>query len=171
MVYRIHPKAKIFNTAKIVRQHHSIIVEADCTIGDFAFIAARNFWMMYGSQVGMHAVIGGGGDVVLKRFSVVGSNATLIPATESPKAEYMCEAGPPDGRKVIRGSICIGEKAYIGAGATICVSEDDPDIEIGDRVIIGAGSYIDKSIPNDRMVYPKQTLVNIPREIWLKETR
>ena len=168
MVYHISKKAKIYDTARIVKTRHNISIDDECTICDFAFIGARNFTMQKGSQIGIGAIIGGGGDVLLKPYSVVGSHCKIIPATESPKAEYMCEAGPPAGRKVIRGSITIGEKAYIGVGATICITEAEPNINIGDNAIVGAGSYIDKSILNNEIVYPKQTLVRKKREIWTK---
>lgn len=169
MVYKVSKDAQIYKTAKIVKAKHNITICEGCIISDFAFIAARNFTMQHHSQVGMGAIIGGGGDVTLRPHSVVGSGSHLIPATESPKAEYMCEGAPPEGRRVIRGSITLGEKAYIGVGATICVSEDEPHIIIGDNAIVGAGAYIDKSIPDNLVVYPKQILVRKPREIWYKE--
>jgi acetyltransferase-like isoleucine patch superfamily enzyme len=169
MVYKISKYAKVYDTAKIIKARHNIVVEDLCMICDHSFIAARNFHMGIGSQVGIGALIAGGGDVTLKPYSTVGSGAKLIPATESPKAEYMCDSVEEGkGRKVIRGSITIGEKAYIGVGATICVSEKNPDIIIGDNTIIGAGVYIDKSIEADLMVIPQQSLTVKKREIWFK---
>jgi acetyltransferase-like isoleucine patch superfamily enzyme len=156
--------ARIYDTARIVKARHNVRIEDDCMVSDFAFIAARNFIMMRGSQVGIGAFIGGGGDVTLKPYSVVGSQARLIPATESTSAEYMCEAAPPDRRKVIRGSITIGEKAYIGVGATICITEKEPHIEIGNNTVIGAGTYIDKSVEPDVIIRPRQELVWKKRE-------
>lgn len=170
MVYKISKYARIFDTARILKARHNVVVDDLCIICDFAFIGARNFTMQKGSQVGIGALIAGGGDVTLKPYSTVGSGAMLIPATESPKAEYMCDAmAEGEGRKVIRGSIIIGEKAYIGVGAIICVSEKNPNIVIGDNTIIGAGAYIDKSIESNLVVFPYQTLHIKQREVWFKK--
>lgn len=164
MSYNVNKSARIYDTARIVKAKHNVTIGEDCMVSDFAFIAARNFIMMKGSQVGIGAFIGGGGDVTLASYSVVGSQARLIPATESTTAEYMCEAAPPEKRKVIRGSITIGEKAYIGVGATICITEKEPHIEIGNRTVIGSGTYIDKSVEDNVIIRPRQELVWKKRE-------
>lgn len=172
MVYKVSKYARIYD-ARIVKAEHNIEIEDLCMVCDFAFIGARNFRMEKGSQVGMGAIIAGGGDVTLKQYSTVGSGAMLIPATESVHAEYMCdsvEEGNNSGRKVTRGSITIGEKAYIGVGAIICISEKEPHITIGDNTIIGAGAYIGKSVPSNMVVIPEQTLRVKPREILIKRT-
>jgi galactoside O-acetyltransferase len=146
--------SKIYPTAKIVEEGREIIIGRNCFIGDFAFVAARKLVMEDGSQISPHAIISGGGEVYLGKFSVIGFNAVLIPATDSPTAKYMCESKPEEERQIIRGSIRIGEGAYIGSGAVICVSKKSPNIEIGDYAVIGALSYIDKSIPPNTVVHP-----------------
>lgn len=146
--------SKIYETAKIVVEDREITIGKNCLIGDFAFIAARKLVMERGSQISPHAVISGGGEVYLGKFSVVGFGAILIPATDSPTARYMCEARAEHERQIVRGSIKLGEGAYIGSGAIICVSKKCPNIEIGDYTVIGALSYIDKSVPANTIIHP-----------------
>ena len=158
-VYKIDPGARIFDTARIVKASHRIVIEDKCLVCDFAFIGARDFMMEYGSQIGIGAIIGGGGRVYIGKYCTIGSNAMLLPATESPDAKLMCEAAPEDQRKIIRGSITLREGAYIGVGATVCVTEDHPDILIGPYSIVGAGVYLDKDVPAYTTVIPKQELI------------
>lgn len=151
---KIDASSKIYETAKIVIKDHEISIGKNCLIGDFAFVAARKLVMEEGSQISPHAIIGGGGEIHLGKFSVVGFGAILIPATDSPIAKYMCEARSENERQIIRGSIKLGEGAYVGSGAIICVSRKCPNIEIGDYAVIGALSYIDKSVPANTIIHP-----------------
>lgn len=151
---KIGKGSKIFETAKIVQEGHEITIGDNCLIGDFAFVAARKLTMEEGAQISPHAIIGGGGEVYLGKFTVVGFGAMILPATDSPAAKYMCEAKPEEERKITRGSITLQGGAYIGAGAVICVSAKHPHIIIGKDAVIGALSYIDKSIPTDTIIHP-----------------
>lgn len=163
-VYEVDKGARIYDTARIVKANHIIRIADKCMVCDQAFIGARVFTMDYGSQVGIGAIIGGGGKVYLGKYSVVGSNAILIPATESSHAQLMCEAAPENMRKVIRGSIEVHDGAYIGVGAILCITEKRPHLHIGYRSIVGAGAYIDRDVPDDTVVIPKQELISKPRE-------
>jgi acetyltransferase-like isoleucine patch superfamily enzyme len=149
----VDSSSTIFPTSKIVSKEMEI--GKKCLIGDFAFVAARKLIMMDGSQISPHAIIGGGGNVTLSKYSVVGFGAKLFPATDQTSAEFMCEAAPPEKRDVIRGSITLGEGVYIGSGAVICVSKKCPNIEIGDNTVVGSLSYIDESLPANIVIHPK----------------
>lgn len=155
----IHETAKIYEPVTILdAPNRKITIGKNCRIGQFCFIAARNFLMEEGVQVSPQVTIGGGGDVTLKKFSVVSSGAKLIPATDTPEGNYMCDSKSELERAVIRGSITVGEGAYIGANAVICVCKEYPNIQIGDFAVIGALSYIDGNILANRIVHPRQTL-------------
>lgn len=145
--------SKIYDTARVLEYNRVVEIGVDCIIGDLAFVAARKLVMEDGSQISPHAIIGGGGDVILGKYSVVGFGAMLLPATDSPSAKYMCEAAPLEDREIIRGSITLGEGAYVGAGAVICVSKKHPNITIGDYSVVGSLSYIDKSFPANIVVH------------------
>ena len=151
---KIGKGSKIYETAKIVEEGHEIIIGENCLIGDFAFVAARKLTMEDGSQISPHAIIGGGGEVRLGRFTVVGFGAMLLPATDSPSGKYMCDAKPEQERKIIRGSIVLEEGAYIGSGAVVCINAKHSDITVGKNAVVGALSYIDKSIPADTIIHP-----------------
>jgi len=157
--------SKIYETAKIVKENREIIIGENCQIGDYAFIAARKLVMIDGSQISPHAVVSGGGEVVLGKFSVVGFGAMLIPATDSTSAQFMCEAAPLEKREIIRGSITLGEGAYIGAAAVVCVNKRNPNIIIGDYSVIGSLTYIDKSIPSHTIICPKTEYVTKKRKV------
>lgn len=146
--------SKIYETARIVEEGREILIGENCLVGDFAFVAARKLVMEDGSQISPHAIIGGGGEVHLGKFSVVGFGAMLLPATDSPTARYMCEAKPEEERQIIRGSITLGQGAYIGAGAVICVSKKCPNIKIGDHAVVGALSYVDESVAASTIIHP-----------------
>ena len=143
----IYPKA-------VVKPKTSEMIGKNCSIGDFAFVVPRVLEMEEGSQIGPHAIVSGGGEVYLKKYCVVGFGATLIPATDTKEAKYMCEAGPEEDRDIIRGSITIGENAYIGSRSVICVSRRCPDIVIGKGAVIGSLSYIDRSVPENTIIRP-----------------
>jgi len=144
--------SKIYATAKIVEEAE-ILIGKNCLIGDFAFIAARRLVMEDMSQISPYAIIGGGGEVRLGKCSVVGFGAILIPATDSPSGRYMCEVKPEEERDIIRGSITLGQGAYIGSGAVICVSKKCPNIEIGENAVVGALSYIDESVAANTIIH------------------
>lgn len=155
MSFSIHSTARIYEPVSFVEtEKHEYIIEKDCSIGQFTFIGARKFWMFAGSQIGPQATVGGGGDVYLGKYSVVGFGARLFPATDTAEGAYMCDSKPESERAVIRGSIHIGEGAYIGANAVVCVSKKYPDIHIGDFAVIGAGSYVDRDVPKNVVMHP-----------------
>lgn len=151
---KIGARSKIYPTARIVEDGREISIGKDCLIGDFAFVAARKLLMEDGSQISPHAIIGGGGEVQLGKFSVVGFGAILIPATDTPSGRFMCESISEEERQIIRGSISLGEGAYVGSGAIICVSKKCPNIKIGENVVVGAMSYIDESVAPNTIIHP-----------------
>ena len=146
--------SKIHATAKIVEEGHKILIGQNCLIGDFAFIAARILVMEDMSQISPHAIIGGGGEVRLGKYSVVGFGAILIPATDSPSGRFMCEAKSEEERDIVRGSITLGQGAYVGSGAVICISKKCPNIKIGENAVVGALSYIDESVAANTITRP-----------------
>lgn len=157
--------SKIYPTAKVFTKNRTVIIGKNCFIGQFAIVAPRKFIMMDGSQVNPRALLSGGGDITLGKRSVVGYGAILIPSTDRPEARYMCESAPSKKRKVLTGSITLGEGVYIGSNAVICISPKCPHIIIGKYAVIGALTYIDKSIPPYTIVHPKVELVMKKRVI------
>jgi len=158
---QIYPTAKIVNTTNDPAKFR---IGKKCIIGDFVFIALKRLRMGFGSQIAPHAMLSGGGEVIMEPFSVIGFGSHLITGTDTTRGKYMCEAASKEFRNVIRGSITLKKGAYIGSNAMICVCEEYPDIVIGENSVVGAFSYIDKDIPPNIIVYPKQELVFKPRE-------
>ncbi len=160
---KIGDGSKIYETAKIVDSGSwgsaEIEIGKNCLICDFTFIGVKKLIMREGSQIGLYASIHGGGEVTLGKYSVVGYGVRLISGSDSTSAKYMCDAAQPSEREVLIGSITLGEGAYIGTGAVICVSKKCPDIEIGDFSVVGALSYIDSSVPNRTIIHPRKDYV------------
>ena len=154
-IYKVGRGTKIYEPVIILKTGREIIIGDKCSIGQFVFIAARKFTMEQGSEIAPGAIIGGGGNVTIGKFSTVDFGAKLIPASDRPDAKYMCSAASLEDRKIVRGSITLGEGVFIGANAVICVTEKNPNIHIGNFAVIGAGSYIDKSIEAKTIIHPK----------------
>jgi len=148
----------LYPTAKITKETN-IFLSKDNIIGDFVFIHLRDLTMDEGAQIAPHAILSGGGIVIMHEYSVVGFGAHLITGTDTPKGKYMCEVAKPEERHVIKGIIILKKRAYIGSNAMICITEENPKITIGENSVIGAFSYIDKDIPSNVIVYPKQELI------------
>jgi acetyltransferase-like isoleucine patch superfamily enzyme len=112
--------------------------------------------MEEGAEIGPLAVLGGGGNIFLHKYSTINYGAKLIPGTFVTDGEYMNDAIPERSHQIV-GSITIDEGAYIGSNAVICISKNNPNIKIGKFAVIGALSYIDKDVPAYKIIHPLQT--------------
>lgn len=144
----------IYEPVTIVEAGHLIIIGKNCRIGQYTFIGARRLEMQDGAEISPHVVIGGGGNVTLGKHSTVNYGAKLIPATFTTEGKYMSDT-IQEKSKMIRGSITLGEGAYIGAGAVVCVSKKCRHIKIGDYTVVGALTYIDHSLPAHTIIHGK----------------
>jgi acetyltransferase-like isoleucine patch superfamily enzyme len=59
----------------------------------------------------------------------------------------MADRAPAQDRKIVRGTVRIGNNCFIGANSVISVSMRSPNINIEDNVVVGALSYVDESVP------------------------
>lgn len=151
----------IYEPVVIVEAGHFISIGRNCRIGQFTFIGARNFVMDDEAEIGPQVTIAGGGDVHLGERSTINYGARLIPGTFSIQGVFMNDVVYQREHaltNMIRGSITVGNGAYIGSNTVICVTEKNPDIKIGDRAVIGALTYIDKNVPANTITHPYQTL-------------
>jgi len=149
---------KIYEPVAIVDEDHEIVIGKNCCIGQFVFIAPKKLVMMEGVEIGPLAVLGGGGDIILGQYSTVNYGAKLIPGTFTTEGKYMNDA-ISEKSKVIRGSITIGEGAYIGSNAVVCVSRKNPHIHIGNFAVVGALSYIDQDVPPYTIIHPHRSIL------------
>lgn len=157
----IAKSAKIYEPVTILEVGREVKIGERCRIGQYCFIAARQFIMMEEAELCPQVTVSGGGDVFIGERATVCYGARIIPATFSTKAQFMNDAVAErlaELTKIIRGRIRIGAGVYIGSNAVICVNEKNPDITIGDFSIIGALSYVDKSVPENTVMHPYQTL-------------
>jgi acetyltransferase-like isoleucine patch superfamily enzyme len=145
---------KIYDPVALVHAGKQWVIEDDCSIGQFCFIAPRKLVMQRGAEICPQVTIGGGGIVQLGRYSTVCFGAKLLPATFSTKGEFMND-NKLESSKIIRGSITIGDRAYIGSNVVICISEENLDITIGEGSIVGANCYLDKSLPKNTIITPR----------------
>jgi acetyltransferase-like isoleucine patch superfamily enzyme len=71
----------------------------------------------------------------------------VISGTDTPEGRYMADRAPLQERKIVRGTVRIGNNSFIGANSVVSVSLRNPDINIEDNVVVGALSYVDESVP------------------------
>jgi len=155
---RCGENVKIYPTAKIVNPEN-LEVGNNVTIGDFCFINAGEQTVIGdNSQLNAYASVIGGGKTIIKNDVCISYYATIISGTDTPAGKYMVDARPTTERKIVRGKITLEPNVFIGAHATITVSSKSPEITIGQNTVIGAGAYIDRSIPENTIVIPKQKL-------------
>lgn len=157
MTAKIHASAKIWQPTTILEANRKIDIGAHCRIGQFCFIAPRTLVMEEGAEISPLAVLGGGGDIYMCKYSVVDYGAKLIPATFTTEGEYMNDAiMQEDASKVniIRGSIKLEEGAVIATNAVVTVSKKCKNIVIGKNSVVGALSFIDESVPPNTIIYP-----------------
>jgi acetyltransferase-like isoleucine patch superfamily enzyme len=141
-------KGFVYETAKITPQTRVELAE-DSWIGDFVFVHLSRLRLGRGSQVNPFASLTGGGEVLVGDYSVIGYGVRIISGTDTPEAEYMADRAPESGRRVVCGTVKLGNNCFIGANAVVCVSRRCPNIKIGDNAVIGALSYIGKNVPKD----------------------
>jgi len=152
--FNVGTGTRIYDPVVILKENHEIEIGKNCSIGQFTFIGARKLVMKEGAEICPHVVLAGGGDITLGEYSTLCFGAKLIPATETTEGKYMNDICEPDLRKIIRGSIMLGEGAYVGSNAVICVSKKCPNIRIGNYAVVGALSYLDHSIADHTVVHP-----------------
>lgn len=158
----IGKESQIYQPVTILNnENHKVQIGSKCSIGQFSFIAARNFIMENNCELGPGTIIGGGGDVTLMDSSTLAYGVKLIPSTFTTNGKYMNDIiykQKPESNDIIRGSIIIGKGAYIGSGAVICISEKNLHITIGDFSVVGALTFINKDVPSYTIVHANQTL-------------
>ena len=131
---RLMPLAKIANAQ---------VVELDdfCRVRDFVFM-----WGGQGISIGKycdiqpHVVVWGGGTLVIRDRVSVGPGCVLLTAVYSHAEGLKMVDGLGEGAsKALYGTLTIGNDVYIGANCTLM-----PNIVVGDGVIVGAGSFVNK---------------------------
>jgi len=131
---------KIYPTA-VISPRTDLIMNKDTFIGDFCLIACSRLTMLRGSQINAHSIVEGRGNVLIGEDAVVGYNVLLLTSTDSPQAEKMNDASPESKRKIITADIEIRDDAYIGSHTIIM-----PGVVVGRGAVVGAFTYLDKSI-------------------------
>lgn len=127
----IYPWAKILGTAHIA-------VGSNVIIDDFVFIGNHED-LTIGNHVHVaaHASITGGGKCFLADFCGISSGARILTGSDDFSGKLTGPTIPPEFRRVIRGSVTIGEHAVIGANAVVL-----PNVRIGVGAAVGAGSVV-----------------------------
>lgn len=119
----------------------------DAWIGDFVFVNLEKLTLGRGSQVNAFASLTGGGKVEIGDYSVIGYGVRVISGTDTPEGRYMADRAPLQERKIVRGTVRIGNNCFVGANSVVSVSLRNPNINIEDNVVVGALSYVDESVP------------------------
>jgi acetyltransferase-like isoleucine patch superfamily enzyme len=140
------PHGTVYRTAKITSDT-TVELTDNSWIGDFVFVNLRKLTLGKGSQVNAFASLTGGGEVHIGDYSVIGYGVRIISGTDTPEGKYMADRAPPTDRRVVRGSVRIGDNCFIGANSVISVSLRNTAIDVGNNAVIGALSYVDRDVP------------------------
>jgi serine acetyltransferase len=111
-----------------------------------SLIRRHSIEIMLGAEIGEGLVIGHGLGIVITKNTKIGKNFVI---------RQNCTIGTDYKSKE---PIVLGDNVNIGAGSCIIGS----GINIGDRVKIGAMSFVNKNIPSDSVVYSSKDLVVRP---------
>ena len=146
----------IFDGAKIGNSE-CLEMEDDVTIHDFVMLnAGKSTFIGRGSQINAGTVIAGGGVLNIGRYVTIGYNCTILSGTDTPLGKFMCDSKQASERHIVRGTIDIADRAFIGSNSLICVSRKNRIIRIGEGAVIGAGSRIFKDVEPNMIIIPKQ---------------
>jgi len=154
---KIGEGTQIFEPVTIVHREE-ISIGKNCSIGQFCFIGGKDITIMDEVEICPQVTISGHGKVTIGKGATICYGARIIPSTMDRKFKYMNDLvrhKSPNLSDVISGSITIGEGAYIGSNAVICISKKHPNIIIGDFAIVGALSYVGKSMPKATIIHQK----------------
>jgi acetyltransferase-like isoleucine patch superfamily enzyme len=154
---------RLYPLAKIAKPE---VVE----IGDYSYI--RDFSFMYGghgikigshTDIQPHVVIWGGGELEIGDYVSVAVGTVLLTAVYDYKGGLRMVDGLPEGQaNALYGKLTIKNDVYIGANCSIM-----PDIIIGEGVIIGAGSFVNKNL-DDYGIYAGSPVKKIGERPKLK---
>jgi len=130
---------KLYPMAKITKPG-VVVLKDNCRIGDFVFMFGGD-----GIEIGEHTDVqphttfwGGGLTIIGDRVST-GPGTVFLSATYSHEAGLKMVDGLGDGSVETKGGkLVIGNDVYIGAKSVIM------PVNIGEGVVIGAGSFVNK---------------------------
>lgn len=132
---------KIFPLAKITSPH---LVELGdhCRIGDFVFmLGGEGVKIGKHTDVQPHTTFWGGGQTIIGDRVSTGPGTVFLSATYSHAAGLKMVDGLGEGSAIaLGGQIIIGNDVYIGAKSVIM------PVNVGDGVVIGAGSFVNKDL-------------------------
>jgi galactoside O-acetyltransferase len=133
---------KLYPLSKIAKPE---VVE----IGDYSYI--RDFSFMYGghgikigshTDIQPHVVVWGGGELEIGDYCSIAVGSVLLTAVYDYRQGLRMVDGLLEGQSnALYGKLTIKNDVYIGANCSIM-----PDIVIGEGVIVGAGSFVNKDL-------------------------
>jgi galactoside O-acetyltransferase len=122
-------------------------------IGTNAVILVPKLVMEEGSEINAGVILTGRQPIYLGRNVVISYGVVMITASDTPKAQFMNAASPEQDRSIRQAPIHVYMNSFIGANSVIM-----PGVIIGPNSAVGAGSYIDKTVPPNKVVIPTQIL-------------
>lgn len=132
---------KIYPMAKIAFPH-VVDLGDNCRIRDFVFIfAGEGVKIGEFTDVQPHTIIWGGGETIIGDRVSTGPGTVFLSATYSHEKGMKMVDGLGKGEtKVKGGKLVVGNDVYIGANSVIM------PVTIGEGVVIGAGSFVNKNL-------------------------
>ena len=153
----INSSAKLYRNINF-RKGIVLFMDENTFIGDGCTILVPKLTMQKGSQICAGTVLAGKDEVILEENAVCGYGCILLTSSDNPRGEFMNDASPEDKRAIKTGYIILRKNSFVGSRSLIM-----PSVEVGERTVIGAFSYIDESIPSGH-VTPKYFMTWRQRE-------
>jgi len=157
-VLSVKKTSKVYRGATF-RPGMELFMGENTFIGTNAVVLVPYLQMDDGSQINAGAILFGREAVRIGKNSVISYNAVIGTSTDTLRGNYMNDASPENQRCIKVAPVKIGDNCFIGANCVIM-----PGVKIGSNSVIGAGSYIDRDIPANTVVIPKQELLLKERE-------
>ena len=153
----ISATAKLYRGIKF-RKGIILYMAENTFIGDNCVILVPKLFMERGSQICAGTILAGKDEVILEENAVCGYGCILLTSSDNPRGEFMNDASPEDKRAIKTGYIILRKNSFVGSRSLIM-----PSVEVGERTVIGAFSYIAESIPSGH-VTPKYFMTWRQRE-------
>jgi acetyltransferase-like isoleucine patch superfamily enzyme len=143
---RIAPNARIASPGRIhlIGQHSSIEIEEGVSIEEDTWLnVAGHLSIGEGSYISVRGLVGCESVINIGKRVAIGPNVTIIDTNKN----YANLSLPIMDQGSVSREISIGDDCWLGANTVIL-----PGVRLGSHVVVGAGSVVNKSFPDNVVV-------------------
>jgi maltose O-acetyltransferase len=153
--YKVFYKIRYFLVKRILKEcGRNVVVKNKCHFGNGSKLKVGDF-----SQLGQNARFGG--EIIFGDYVMMGPDVVIMAVTHdiTDTSKPMLDPSNPS----IEDPVLIGDNVWIGTRVIIM-----PGVKIGSNSIIGAGSVVTKSFPENCVIAGVPAKIIKTREPWIK---